>query len=85
MAVGSNNGMYCIIVDIGKPPSGSLTSFNAYVSLSRSCGHHSIRLLRDFNPKLFTIHPNEELRKEDLRWSKLENATQIRFETGELV
>ena len=77
--------MECIIVDIGKLPSGSLTGFNAYVSLSRSRGGHLIRLLRDFNPKLFTINPNEELRKEDLRLSKLENATQIRFETGELV
>ncbi|KAH9160426.1 hypothetical protein EDB89DRAFT_1862896, partial [Lactarius sanguifluus] len=26
----------CVIVDIWKPPSGSLTGFNAYVALSRS-------------------------------------------------
>ena len=69
--------MECIIVDIGKLPSGSLTGFNAYVSLSRNCGRHSICLLRDFDLKLFTIHPNEELHKEDLRQSKLENVTQI--------
>ena len=57
----------CVIVDIAKPPSGALTAFNTYVSLSRSRGRHSIRLLCDFDEKLFTTHPNEELRKEDLR------------------
>ncbi|KAH9008705.1 hypothetical protein EDB84DRAFT_1281004, partial [Lactarius hengduanensis] len=28
----------CVIVDIAKPPSGSLTAFNAYIALSRSRG-----------------------------------------------
>ncbi|KAF8256855.1 hypothetical protein EI94DRAFT_1475672, partial [Lactarius quietus] len=37
-----------VIVDLAKPPSGNLTGFNAYVSLSRSRGRNNIRLLRDF-------------------------------------
>ncbi|KAJ7681499.1 hypothetical protein B0H17DRAFT_942931, partial [Mycena rosella] len=36
------------LVDIGTPPSGTLSLFNLYVTLSRSSGHESIRLLRDF-------------------------------------
>ncbi|KAH9174566.1 hypothetical protein EDB89DRAFT_1848761, partial [Lactarius sanguifluus] len=28
----------CVVVDISKPPSGSLTGYNAYVALSRSRG-----------------------------------------------
>ena len=55
----------CVIVDLGKSPWGALTAFNAYVALSRSCGHSTIRLLWDFKDKLFTMHPFEELRDED--------------------
>jgi ATP-dependent exoDNAse (exonuclease V) alpha subunit len=50
-----------VLVDLAKPPSGGLTSFNAYVALSRSRGRDTIRLLRDFDEKLFTTHPNEQL------------------------
>jgi ATP-dependent exoDNAse (exonuclease V) alpha subunit len=28
----------CVIVDLGKPPWGALMAFNAYVTLSQSCG-----------------------------------------------
>ncbi|KAH8987722.1 hypothetical protein EDB86DRAFT_2808658, partial [Lactarius hatsudake] len=38
----------CVIDDIGKPPSGSLTGFDAYVALSRSRGRDTIRLLKNF-------------------------------------
>ncbi|KAH9171031.1 hypothetical protein EDB89DRAFT_1829061, partial [Lactarius sanguifluus] len=38
----------CVIVDIAKPPSGSLTAFNAYIVLSRSRGRKTIQLLHDF-------------------------------------
>ncbi|KIM69312.1 hypothetical protein SCLCIDRAFT_1177308 [Scleroderma citrinum Foug A] len=55
----------CCIVDIGPPPTGQLTPFNAYVALSRSHGHHNIHLLRNFEERLFTQHPSEYLRKED--------------------
>lgn len=75
--------MKCVIVDIGKPPSGSLTPFNAYIALSRSRGRDTIRLLRDFDDKLFTTHPSEELRQEDLRLTDLEEKTEKRYKTGE--
>jgi len=34
-----------VIVDIGSPPSGTLSLFNLHVALSRSSGHSTIRLL----------------------------------------
>ncbi|KAH9029655.1 hypothetical protein EDB85DRAFT_1828379, partial [Lactarius pseudohatsudake] len=37
----------CVIIDFAKPPSGSLTGFNTYVTLSRSQGNNTIRLLRN--------------------------------------
>ncbi|KAH9025253.1 hypothetical protein EDB84DRAFT_1613857 [Lactarius hengduanensis] len=73
----------CVIVDIAKPPSGSLTGFNAYVALSRSRGRDTIRLLRDFDPRLFTVHPSEQLRNEDDRLAALETATLLRYRSGE--
>jgi ATP-dependent exoDNAse (exonuclease V) alpha subunit len=42
-----------VIIDIGKPPTGSLSPFSIYVALSRSRGRDTIRLLRDFDPNLF--------------------------------
>ncbi|KAI6008656.1 hypothetical protein BKA83DRAFT_4431971 [Pisolithus microcarpus] len=42
-----------VIVDISRPPTGGLNLFNLYVALSRSSGHETIRLLRDFDEKLF--------------------------------
>jgi hypothetical protein len=72
-----------IIIDLGKPPMGSLTPFNAYVALSRSRGRKTIRLLRDFSEKLFTVHPNDELRKEDERLAALAETTRERYRRGE--
>ena len=72
-----------VIVDLAKPPSGNLTAFNAYVALSRSRGRSTIRLLRSFDEKLFTVHPNEELRKEDERLAILEQKTIERYDAGE--
>ena len=51
-----------VIIDIGRTPTGSLSPFSVYVSLSRSRGHDTIRLLRDFDPNLFQNHPSESLR-----------------------
>jgi PIF1-like helicase len=65
----------CVIVDIATPPTGGLTPFNAYVQLSRSSGSSTIRLLRDFDNKLFTQHPSEFLRLEDLRLENLDKKT----------
>ncbi|RDB16871.1 ATP-dependent DNA helicase PIF1 [Hypsizygus marmoreus] len=64
-----------VIVDIAKPPCGELTPFHAYVALSRSRGRKTIRLLRDFEDKLFTTHPSEDLRIEDLRLERLDRST----------
>jgi len=63
------------IVDLGMPPTGKLTPFNAYVALSRSRGRNSIRLLRDFDERLFTRHPSEYLRLEDERLGILDRRT----------
>lgn len=72
-----------VIVDLGRPPSGKLSAFNAYVALSRSRGRSTIRLLRDFDDNLFTIHPHEGLRREDERLSVLEADTIRRYRDGE--
>ena len=53
--------------DIGTPLRGSLTPFNAYVTLSRAQGHANIHLVQDFKDSLFTKTPCEVLEKEDER------------------
>jgi len=75
---------YCI-VDIGSPPTGRLTPFNAYIALSRSHGKDSIRLLRDFNDKLFTQHPSEYLRNEDHRLINMDKKTTLHWESLNVV
>ena len=71
-----------VIIDIGRVPSGSLNAFNAYVALSRSRGRDSIRLLRDFDDKLFTTHPSSELAAEDDRLERLDLSTIQMYEGG---
>lgn len=71
-----------VVVDLGKVPSGSLSPFNAYVALSRSRGRETIRLLRDFDDKLFTTHPSNELRAEDERLERLDKITAEMYEAG---
>ncbi|RDB27295.1 ATP-dependent DNA helicase PIF1 [Hypsizygus marmoreus] len=66
-----------VIVDLAKPPTGELTPFHAYVALSRSRGRDTIRLLRNFDEKLFTTHPSEDLRLEDIRLEKLDRNTTV--------
>jgi ATP-dependent exoDNAse (exonuclease V) alpha subunit len=75
--------MECVIVDLGKPPTGALNGFNAYVALSRSRGRKTIRLLREIDTKLFTEHPSERLHEEDVRLTRLEMETLERYEIGE--
>ena len=72
-----------VIVDLAKPPSGKLDAFHSYVALSRSRGRPTIRLLWDFDEKIFTVHPNEYLRKEDIRLEMLEKETINRYKAGE--
>jgi hypothetical protein len=69
-----------VIIDIGRPPSGQLTVFNVYVALSRGRSRDSIRLLRDFEDKIFTSHPSEYLRREDARQEALDGRTRVWWE-----
>jgi ATP-dependent exoDNAse (exonuclease V) alpha subunit len=64
-----------VIIDLGRPPTGKLTPFNAYVALSRSSGRDTIRLLRDFDEDLFTTVPSEALEAEDVRLEELDEKT----------
>lgn len=64
-----------VIVDLAKLPTGVLSSFGAYVALLRSRGRGNIRLLCEFDNKLFTTHPSEALRKENLRLEELDSQT----------
>jgi ATP-dependent exoDNAse (exonuclease V) alpha subunit len=68
-----------VLIDIGPPPSGGLTPFNAYVALSRGQSRENIRLLRDFDDKIFTEHPSEFLRLFDERWTGKQNCGVKRF------
>jgi hypothetical protein len=71
-----------VIVDIGPTKRFSVDAFAAYVALSRSRGRETIRLLRDFDDKIFTKHPWEHLRAEDGRLDALSLQTKIRFAAG---
>jgi hypothetical protein len=71
-----------VIVDLGKPPGGGLTGFNAYVALSRSRGRDTVRLLREFDTQMFTQHPCDDLRVEDERLQLLTELTKLKFEKG---
>ncbi|KAF8809982.1 hypothetical protein BYT27DRAFT_7209905 [Phlegmacium glaucopus] len=70
----------CIIIDIAKPPSGTLSPFNVYVALSRSRGRKTIRILRDFDPELFMHHPLEDLRRDMTRLEELDSKTKVEHE-----
>ena len=69
-----------VLVDIGTPPTGQLTPFNIYVALSRSRGREAIRLLRDFDERLLTTHPNEHLRTEDVWLARMDEETLKKWE-----
>lgn len=60
-----------IVVDIATPPTGQISIFNLYMALSRSPGHESIRLLRDFDSALFRKTYLHELLDEDDRLANL--------------
>jgi len=71
-----------IIIDIGKPPTGTLSPFSAYVALSRSRGRNTIWLLRDFDDNLFQNRPSKVLRREmtRLELEALNDATRREWE-----
>jgi hypothetical protein len=56
---------------ISHPPTGKLRLFNLYITLSRSSGRASIRLLRDFNDELFMASHDPALVDEDERLENL--------------
>ncbi|KIM53926.1 hypothetical protein SCLCIDRAFT_137825, partial [Scleroderma citrinum Foug A] len=64
-----------VIVDIASPPTGGLSLFNLYVALSRSSGRTTIRLLRNFDPKLFQAAHSTELVAEDDQLRALDEET----------
>jgi hypothetical protein len=62
-----------VIVDIRTPPPpGTLTLFNLYVALSRSSGRSTIRLLSNFDDKIFLQAHDMELLAEDARLEELD-------------
>jgi hypothetical protein len=64
-----------LLADVAKPPSGKLDLFNLYVTLSRSSGRDTIRLLRDFDDVTFLTQHNPSLQMEDNRLAKLDKTT----------
>jgi ATP-dependent exoDNAse (exonuclease V) alpha subunit len=65
-----------VIIDIGKPPTGTLSPFSVYMALSWSRGRDTIRLLQNFDPNLFQKHPSEELRSDMKRLEQLNETTE---------
>ncbi len=69
-----------VIVDIAIPPTGGLNLFNLYVALSRSSGRSTIRLLRNFDDKLFEKQHDQILLQEDERLDEKDRQTQLWYE-----
>jgi ATP-dependent exoDNAse (exonuclease V) alpha subunit len=68
-----------VVIDLARPPTGSLSPFSAYVALSRSRGRDTIRLLRDLDANLFQNHPSEALRWDMRRLETLNEATKTEW------
>ncbi|CAK5270204.1 unnamed protein product [Mycena citricolor] len=64
-----------VIIDIATPPSGGLSLFNLYVALSRSSGRETIRLLREFDDKIFRQSHDPALLAEDDNLERLNAVT----------
>ena len=64
-----------VLVDIVSPSTGGLSLFNLYVTLSRSFGRATIRLLRDFDDPQFLKQHNQSLINEDERLEGLDMET----------
>lgn len=73
---GQGQTILSVLMDLHKPPPPiALTMFAACVALSRSQGRDTIQLLGDFDNTLFTTHPLEDLRQEDVRLAELMKIT----------
>ncbi|KAI6016375.1 hypothetical protein PISMIDRAFT_118210 [Pisolithus microcarpus 441] len=64
-----------MLVDIAQPSSGGLNLFNLCVALSRSSGCETIRLLQDFDEKLFLCGVSRHLLAEDDHLHLLDDET----------
>ena len=64
-----------VVIDIAPPPTSGLSLFNLYVSLSRSSGRETIRLLRDFDDAMFLQVHEPELIDEDERLEEMDTTT----------
>ena len=62
--------------------SGTLNSFCAYVALPWGKGRDLIRLLQDFDNKLFTTHPLQDLRYKDERLENLDRVMEVKYKAG---
>jgi hypothetical protein len=69
-----------ILVDISSPPSGKISTFNAYVALLRSKGRKHICLLRDFDESLLNTHCSIDLEAETDRLEYPDAQTKKRFD-----
>ncbi|KIO17573.1 hypothetical protein M407DRAFT_32739 [Tulasnella calospora MUT 4182] len=69
-----------VIVDIGKPATGSISQFNAYVALSRGRDPEKVWLLRPFEMQLFTQGVDPDLAEEDIRLERLNDETRRTYE-----
>jgi len=69
-----------VIIDITTPHTGGLNLFNLYVALSCSSGRSTIRLLREFDPKVFQAVHSAELLAEDEQLTTLDVQTQKQWE-----
>jgi hypothetical protein len=69
--------------DIGMPPRGALTPFNAYITLSRARGQGNIHLICDFKDVLFTRMPCKVLEEEDKCLDELNRRTKVEWEQKE--
>ena len=69
-----------VIVDIASLPTGGLSLFNLYVALSQSSGRSTVRLLRDFDAKVFLAAHSAELIMEDDRLRELDTETKKQWE-----
>ena len=62
--------------------SGTLNSFCAYVALPWGKGRDLIRLLQDFDNKLITTHPLQDLRYKDERLENLDRVMEVKYKAG---
>ncbi|KIL65995.1 hypothetical protein M378DRAFT_75913 [Amanita muscaria Koide BX008] len=76
------------IIDLAKPPRGTITPFSAYVALSRSRSRNTVRLLRDISDDVvndvFMKHPSLDLKNAMEHLERLNNLTKEQVDKGEL-